>query len=61
MYPIELRIKRFQVELRGSGAQSTYVFYRKGMVAGQLPVYHLPFMASKEKTVAILTEYAMGL
>lgn len=60
-YPIELRIKRFQVELRGCGAQSTYVFYRKGMVAGQFPAYHLPFMASKGKIIAILTEYAMGL
>lgn len=61
MYPAVLRIKRFQVELRDSGANATYVFYRRGMVAGQLPVYHLPFMASKGKVIAILTEYAMGL
>ena len=60
-FPAELRVHRFQIELRGCGAKATYVFYRRGMVAGQLPVYHLPFMASKEKTIAILTEYAMGL
>ena len=59
--PSILKIKRYQVELRGCGAQATYVFYRRGMVAGQLPVYHLPFMASKGKIIAILTEYAMGL
>lgn len=61
MYPAELRIHRFQVELRDSGASAKYVFYRKGMVAGQLPVYRLPFMAKKEIIVRILTEYAMGL
>ncbi len=61
MYPAVLRIKRFQVELRDSGTSAKYVFYRRGMVAGQLPVYHLPFMASKGKIIAILTEYAMGL
>ena len=61
MYPAVLRIKRFQVELRDSGANATYVFYRRGMVAGQLPVYHLPFRASKATIIAMLTEFAMGL
>lgn len=61
MYPAVLRIKRFQVELRDSGANATYVFYRRGMVAGQLPVYSLPYRANKNTVIALLTEYAQTL
>ena len=60
-FPAELRVHRFQIELRGCGAQATYVFYRRGMVAGQLPVYSLPYRASKAIIVALLTEYAQTL
>ena len=59
--PSILKIKRYQVEHRGCGAQATYVFYRRGTVAGQFPVYHLPFRASKATIIAMLTEFAMGL
>lgn len=61
MYPAVLRIKRFQVELRDSGANATYVFYRRGMVAGQLPVYSLPYRASKATIIALLAEFAQTL
>ena len=59
--PYVLKIKRYQVELRGCGAQATYVFYRRGTVAGQLPVYSLPFRANKNTIIALLTEFAAGL
>ncbi len=59
--PYVLKIKRFQIELRGCGAQATYVFYRKGTVAGQLPVYSLPYRANKATIIALLTEFAERL
>ena len=59
--PSILKIKRFQIELRGCGAQATYVFYRRGTVAGQLPVYSLPYRANKATIIALLTEFAERL
>lgn len=59
--PYVLKIKRFQIELRGCGAQATYVFYRRGAVAGQLPVYSLPYRANKATIIALLTEFAERL
>ena len=59
--PSILKIKRFQIELRGCGAQATYVFYRRGTVAGQLPVYSLPYRASKATIIALLAEFAQTL
>lgn len=60
-FPAELRVHRFQIELRGCGAQATYVFYRRGTVAGQLPVYSLPYRASKATIIALLAEFAQTL
>lgn len=59
--PYVLKIKRFQIELRGCGAQATYVFYRRGTVAGQVPVYSLPYRANKATIIALLTEFAERL
>ena len=59
--PYVLKIKRFQIELRGCGAQATYVFYRRGTIAGQLPVYSLPYRANKATIIALLTEFAERL
>ena len=56
--PYVLKIKRFQIELRGCGAQATYVFYRRGTVAGQVPVYSLPYRANQGTIIALLTEFA---
>ena len=60
-FPIELRIHRFQIELRGCGAQATYVFYHRGAIVGQLPVYSLPYRANKATIVTLLTEFAQTL